>query len=412
MNKLMAICRGAAVGAGAMYFLDPRQGTRRRALFRDACMRFCHETRHAADVATRDLGNRLQGIQAEMSSYFRGSAEPPNDDQLAARIRTQLGRACSHPRALKVEAHHGRVTLRGPVLAAEAQRVFDSVRHVRGVQHVENQMEQHQEAGNISALQGGALRPGQQRPGKQWDLMQERWSPATRLLAGAGAASLLACASGRGLLAGTLGAVGLGMLTGNTPGRLANPNRGTQHQRQHAGRRGRNGSRQSSRMAKGGVFERDSYEFGEERSSMKVANIMTPSPATCHRDTKLPEAAKLMRQCDCGAIPVVEEGTNHPIGVITDRDITVRALAEGRNPLEMKVHDCMSSPVETISSEASLEECLDKMEAAQIRRIIVVDPDGKIAGIVSQADVALYAPEDETAELVHDVSTPTPAPTI
>jgi CBS domain-containing protein len=109
---------------------------------------------------------------------------------------------------------------------------------------------------------------------------------------------------------------------------------------------------------------------------------------------------------------VVEQGTNQPIGVITDRDITVRALGAGRNPLDMKVSDCMSSPVETISSEASLEECLDKMEASQIRRMIVVDSDDKIVGIVAQADVALYAPEEETAELVHDVSTPTPAPTI
>jgi CBS domain-containing protein len=391
-----------------MYFLDPRQGARRRSLFRDACVRLCNETRHAADVATRDLSNRLQGLQAEVTSYFRGSAEPAGDDQLIARIRTQLGRVCSHPRALEVEAHNGRITLRGPVLAAEAQRVFDCVRHVRGVEHVENQMEQHQTAGNISALQGGATRPGAQR----WDLMQERWSPATRLLVGAGAASLLACASGRGLLAGTLGAVGLGMITGNTPGRLASPNRGMQQRRQPSRPRTNGGRRPAQRMTTGGMFDREEYEFGEERSSMKVANIMTPSPATCHRDTKLQEAARLMLSCDCGAIPVVDQGTNQPVGVITDRDITVRALGAGRNPLEMKVSDCMSSPVETISSEAGLEECLDKMEMSQIRRMIVVDADDKIVGIVAQADVALYAPEEETAELVHDVSTPTPAPTI
>jgi CBS domain-containing protein len=412
MNKLMAMCRGAAVGAGAMYFLDPRQGARRRALFRDACVRLCNETRHAADVAVRDLSNRMQGLQAEIGSYFRGSSGPADDDQLVARIRTQLGRACSHPRALEVEAHNGRVTLRGPVLAAEAQRVFDCVRHVRGVQHVENQMEQHQEAGNISALQGGVTRPGALRSGPQWDLMQERWSPATRLLVGAGTASLLACASGRGLLAGTLGAVGLGMITGNTPGRLASANRGAPQRRQGSRPRSNGAHRQDRRMATGGMFDRDEYEFGEERSTMKVANIMTPSPATCHRDTKLQEAALLMKQCDCGAIPVVDEGTNHPIGVITDRDITVRAIGEGRNPLALKVGDCMTSPVETISSEASLDECLNKMEASQIRRMIVIDGDGKIAGIVSQADVALYAPQDDTAELVHDVSTPTPAPTI
>jgi predicted transcriptional regulator len=80
--------------------------------------------------------------------------------------------------------------------------------------------------------------------------------------------------------------------------------------------------------------------------------------------------------------------------------------------MDLKTSDCMTSPVETISSEAGLEECLDKMESLQVRRMIVVDQDNKIVGIVAQADVALYAPEEETAELVHDVSTPAPAPTI
>lgn len=147
-------------------------------------------------------------------------------------------------------------------------------------------------------------------------------------------------------------------------------------------------------------------------SDMKVSNFMTPSPATCHRDTPIQEVARLMHQCDCGAIPVVEEGTNHPIGIITDRDITIRAIAEGRNPLKLRAGDCMTSPVETICCEASLEECTDKMESSQVRRMIVVDQDGKVCGIVAQADIAMYAPEEETGELLHDVSMPTPMPTI
>jgi CBS-domain-containing membrane protein len=72
----------------------------------------------------------------------------------------------------------------------------------------------------------------------------------------------------------------------------------------------------------------------------------------------------------------------------------------------------MTSPVETIFCEASLDECCDKMESSQVRRMVVVDQDGKICGIVAQADIAMYAPEEETAELVHDVSAPTPTPTI
>jgi CBS domain-containing protein len=268
-------------------------------------------------------------------------------------------------------------------------------------------MEQHQEAGNISALQGGG-----QRPGAQWDILQERWSPSTRLLVGAGAASLLACTSARGLLAGTLGAIGLGMLTGNTPRRVLSPNRPVQRRPQQHQTAQQQGGRRRERFAIGGLSDRGGYEFGEERNGMKVLNIMTPSPATCHRHGRLQEVARLMLQCDCGAIPVVEEGTNQPVGIITDRDITIRAIAEGRDPQSLTVADCMSSPVETISSEATIEDCVDKMESSQIRRMIVVDSDNKTVGIVAQADIAMYAPQEETAELVHDVSTPAPAPTI
>lgn len=406
MNKAMAMCRGAALGAGLMYFFDPRQGARRRALVRDACVRLSNETRDALDVTRRDMGNRLQGFKAELTSYFSGSSsEPVSDEQLKARIRSQLGRVSSHPRAIELDVHDGRVTLRGPVIAAESQRVFDCVRRVRGVRHVDNQMEQHQEAGNISALQGGG-----ERPGAQWDILQERWSPATRLLVGAGAASLLACGSTRSLLACTLSLVGVGMISANSPSQ-AGQNRGGQRRRQ-PGQAMNRARRERGQFAIGGLSDRGGYEFGEERNGTKVSNIMTPSPATCHRQSTLQEVAQLMLQCDCGAIPVVEDGTNQPLGIITDRDITIRAIAEGRDPQSLTAGDCMSSPVETISSEASLDECVDKMESSQIRRMIVVDADNRIAGIVAQADIAMYAPQEETAELVHDVSTPAPAPTI
>jgi CBS domain-containing protein len=346
----------------------------------------------------------MQGLQAEASSLFGGSGEPQTDEQLVARIRSQLGRVCSHPRALQVESHGGRVTLRGPVLAAEAQRVFDCVRSVRGVQSVDNQMEQHQEAGNISALQGGT-----RRPGAQWDLFQESWSPATRLLVGAGAASLFSMGLTRTVLGGALGAVALGMATG----RVSAGSSGSPRRRQRSlsgGQSGRTAQRFGS-MASGGLSDRGGYNFGEDRD-LRVSSLMTPSPMTCKRSNTLQEAARMMLECDCGAIPVVDDGAKEPLGIITDRDITIRAVAEGRNPREAKVSECMTSPVETISSEASLDECLDKMESAQLRRMIVVDEDNRVAGIIAQADIAMYAPLEETAELVQDVSTPSPAPTI
>src|SRR6185436_19012426 len=81
MNKAMAMCRGAAAGAGLMYLFDPRQGARRRALLRDALTRLSNETCHAADVAARDLSNRWQGMKSEISSFFSGDKQQVGDDQ-------------------------------------------------------------------------------------------------------------------------------------------------------------------------------------------------------------------------------------------------------------------------------------------------------------------------------------------
>jgi CBS domain-containing protein len=113
-----------------------------------------------------------------------------------------------------------------------------------------------------------------------------------------------------------------------------------------------------------------------------------------------------MVERDCGAIPVVESQTGKkPVGVITDRDITCRAVAAGKNPLDLTAGDLMSTPVTTVTPDATVEECIRVMEAKQVRRVPVVDEKGLCVGIVAQADVALKAPEQETAELVRDIST-------
>lgn len=139
---------------------------------------------------------------------------------------------------------------------------------------------------------------------------------------------------------------------------------------------------------------------------MEVKDIMTPDPACCTPDTPLPEAARLMVENDCGEIPVVEsEESRLPIGVITDRDITCRAVAAGKNPLDLTAGELMSTPVTAVTPEATVEECVRVMEERQVRRVPVVDEQGRCVGIVAQADVALKAPEHETAELVRDIST-------
>ena len=139
---------------------------------------------------------------------------------------------------------------------------------------------------------------------------------------------------------------------------------------------------------------------------MKVKEIMTPVPAVCGPDTPLEEIARSMVGRDCGAIPVVSRGSNEVAGIITDRDIVVRAVAEGRNPLSLTATSCMTSPVFTIREDASLDDCTDLMEEKKVRRVPVVSASGALVGIVAQADVARHATRKEAGELVRDVSTP------
>ncbi len=141
---------------------------------------------------------------------------------------------------------------------------------------------------------------------------------------------------------------------------------------------------------------------------MRVQDVMTANPACCTPDTSLQEAARLMAQWDCGEIPVIDE-QRRPRGVITDRDIACRAVAEGKDPRQTRVGEVMSSPVVTVTPEADLDEVFEQMESHQIRRIPVVDENGICCGMVSQADIARAASPRETAEVLREISRPTQA---
>lgn len=141
---------------------------------------------------------------------------------------------------------------------------------------------------------------------------------------------------------------------------------------------------------------------------MQVKDVMTKDPACCTSDTNLQEVARLMVEHDCGASPVVDsKKTMKPVGVVTDRDITCRTVAQGKNPLEMTAGECMSNPCVTVTPEISVEDCCKVMEEHKVRRVPVVDENGSCCGIVAQADIAQHASKDETAEVVKGVSQPT-----
>ena len=132
-------------------------------------------------------------------------------------------------------------------------------------------------------------------------------------------------------------------------------------------------------------------------------DVMTPDPACCSPHTTLDQVAKMMVQNDCGEIPVVD-ASDQPIGVVTDRDIVCRVVAQGKNPIGYTAETCMSQPVVTVPEDASLDEVVSTMEKHQIRRVPVVDERGCCAGIIAQADVAWTGPEHDVAELVREVS--------
>lgn len=144
---------------------------------------------------------------------------------------------------------------------------------------------------------------------------------------------------------------------------------------------------------------------------MKVKDVMTSNPACCTAASPLQEAAQLMVDFDCGEIPVVEDyESSFPIGVITDRDIVCRVVAKGRNPLELTVGDCMSTPLIAMADDSALDECYRVLEENQIRRVPVVDASGSCIGIVSLADISRTVSRRDSAEVLYEISAATGYP--
>jgi hypothetical protein len=184
-NNVFSLMAGIGIGAAAMYTLDPQTGERRRALARDKMTKAQKRVRETAGVTARDLSNRSAGVIAGFRS--RISAQEVSDEVLEGRVRSKLGFLVRHPSAITTHVSSGRVALSGPVLSDEAQQLIDGVRRVHGVIGVENSLEVRDTAEQVPGLQGDKPRPA----GEVSDIMQRRWSPATRFLVGsAGAVSL------------------------------------------------------------------------------------------------------------------------------------------------------------------------------------------------------------------------------
>jgi CBS domain-containing protein len=137
--------------------------------------------------------------------------------------------------------------------------------------------------------------------------------------------------------------------------------------------------------------------------SKTARDIMTPDPACCTLTMTLDQVARMMVQNDCGEIPVID-ASERPIGVVTDRDIVCRVVAEGKNPMAHTVETCMTQPVVTVKPDDPIDKVVATMEQYQIRRVPVTDEKGCCTGIVSQADIARAERLTEIGELVREVS--------
>src|ERR1043165_1092223 len=137
--------------------------------------------------------------------------------------------------------------------------------------------------------------------------------------------------------------------------------------------------------------------------SKRARDVMTVNPALCKPETSLDEVAKLMVQHDCGEIPVVDSA-EQVVGVVTDRDIVCRVVADGKNPSAYPAEHCMTTRVVTVHEDMPVREVLTAMEKHQVRRVPVVDERGGCVGMISQADLAWVSREREIAELVREVS--------
>ncbi len=218
---------GAGIGAGWMYLADPRSGGWRRAHVQDQAAHLAHEAGGAVEVVARDMRHRARGLVHRLLARVR--REEVDDATLEARVRSVLGRVCSHPHSVRVFCNQGRVRLEGIILAAEHKRTLRRLKKVRGVREVRDELGVSPEAGRQPDLQGGLLRPG-----VRGEFLQSHWSPSARFLGVVGGVGLVVLGltrrgvpgvllGGAGVLVGLRGLTNLALrrLTGLGAGRRA-----------------------------------------------------------------------------------------------------------------------------------------------------------------------------------------------
>jgi CBS domain-containing protein len=149
-----------------------------------------------------------------------------------------------------------------------------------------------------------------------------------------------------------------------------------------------------------------SYSQGAIRSHLRCRDIMTRNVTTVRRDTPISEVARIMKDEDIGAVPVIGEDGRLE-GIVTDRDLVVRGLNSEKDEAELRAEDCMTDDLYTANQNDRLVEVISEMGDHQVRRVPVVDSRNRLVGIISMADVSLQTSKDaELADAMEDISKP------
>ena len=134
----------------------------------------------------------------------------------------------------------------------------------------------------------------------------------------------------------------------------------------------------------------------------QVRDLMTDNPRAIDAEKPVADAAKLMRDEDVGLAPIVQG--DKLVGTLTDRDIAIRVVAEGRDPESTPAREVASTDLVTVDPAQSLDEALRLMAQHQVRRLPVVEEDGRLVGVLAQADVARHGDDTETGQVVERIS--------
>jgi CBS domain-containing protein len=140
----------------------------------------------------------------------------------------------------------------------------------------------------------------------------------------------------------------------------------------------------------------------------KCSDVMTREPVSCEPGEAISRAAEVMKRQDVGAVPVVETAASRRlVGIITDRDIVVKVVADGRDPKSATIREAMTGNPATCREDEDVHEAVSRMAERQVRRLPVVDAGGRLCGIIAQADIATRVSKDKTTgELVEAISEP------